>query len=736
MATPATAFDPDAYLGTSETDTAAPFDPDAYLAQEGTSAKPAAAKAAAPKKKPGFSDIWRQELQVAQQMFPIATPAAENIAQLATSAVSTPIAGVAGLGAGATHAAGLTETPAADVVGNVQDWTTYSPQTEMGQFVSGIVNAPQAALSHVADVAGENVAVPQNMNAPALMRIPGRGPLTRAQAASELGIDPNAPGLGAALNTAIQMAPALLLKGRGRAPSPMESPAARISEPTIAPAVANEAEALQTRPPRTAETLEMPAAGRTAEAPLKAEATGERQVAYEVPGKLEFPEEASPLPEGMPELPRAEQARRVETLRKIGLSEWRMSAETGDAKAAATEYQTSKLDNPSGNRMRHVIDSERNALQSYSEKLVRDTGGSPGTDQSAVHARGSTILEPLDALKDHFDNETRALYKAADERAGETPIQTPQTHSLLANEGAEFLGTVEGEALLRGVNARMKALGMVDKEGAPQAVTVKQAERFKQYLSQNWTPRTSRLIRQLKDAVDDDVMQAAGVDLYQKARASRALRARTLDDPNGIARIMDSEGPDGINRAVPVEKIPDAVANMPVAQLKHIIGTLRNVPEELQPRAQAAINEIRAHYANKIADAGQKTPGAWNNKAVTQYLNANAARMRLIFTPDEMANFRTLNDAGNILRKDTSYPGAAVQEHNLVRSGVMGGLRYGATSIGGSIGGPLGAAVGGVVGEKMAGKYGERAGLKQTEGRIRKLSDLLKEQPEQREPPK
>jgi hypothetical protein len=52
---------------------------------------------------------------------------------------------------------------------------------------------------------------------------------------------------------------------------------------------------------------------------------------------------------------------------------------------------------------------------------------------------------------------------------------------------------------------------------------------------------------------------------------------------------MDSSGPEGINRAVPVEKIADSLTGMPVDQFSHIVKTLRDAPPELQPQAQAAL---------------------------------------------------------------------------------------------------------------------------------------------------
>lgn len=435
-----------------------------------------------------------------------------------------------------------------------------------------------------------------------------------------------------------------------------------------------------------------------------------------------FSESAPAAPTGT-KLQAAEQVRRQAILERVGVPETRNSAIEGDAQAASNEYQESKLTSPNGARMKAVIDGERAALENHADRIVQETGGTPGSavDESTRVERGNTIISPLDALKQHFDQATKELYQAADQRANGQPIDMPSVHKIIGGSASQFLGTVEGKQLLQGVKARMGDLGMLD-DGEAQPANVQAAERLRQYLNDNWTPRTSRLIGSLKDAIDDDVTKSAGQDIYGQARAMRSLRARTLDDPNGIAKLMDSSGPEGVNRAVPTEKIADAVTTMPVAQLQHVLTTLKEVPDELQPQAQAAIAEIKAHMAAKVADAGKSTQSLWNAKGVTQTLTKNSARMQALFTPEEMAKFGDLNDAGNILKKDQSYPGAAVQEHNLVRSGAMHGIRTGATATGAAIGGPVGAAIGGFVGDKAATKLTERAMLKNAESRIRRLN--------------
>jgi hypothetical protein len=203
------------------------------------------------------------------------------------------------------------------------------------------------------------------------------------------------------------------------------------------------------------------------------------------------------------------------------------------------------------------------------------------------------------------------------------------------------------------------------------------------------------------------------------------LRKNTLDNPNGIAKIMDASGPEGINRAVPVEKIPDALSGMPVQQFGHVVDTLKNLPPELADQGQAALAEIKAQFANKVLDAGRSTKGQWNQKAVRAYLANNGERMQQVFTPEEMGKFRTLLDAGDILATDQSYPGAAAQKHNLLRHGTMAAIKSGSTSAGAALGGPVGAMVGAAVGEKAAGALGDAAALKAAQKRLVPISSLL-----------
>ncbi len=633
--------------------------------------------------------------------------AIEPIAQVGSGLVSSAVAGIAGVGnalwnispAGMlAHKLGLPEIQSGNLVRDIQEAGTYQPRSQGGQQVSAALasnknpmNWPSAAGEFLGDKA-EAVGAPPLISAglktapdalAAMLGIKG----VRAAGAPELipsRMPANLPGVPQLSATG---APRVLPK----------------ASPDVAPATPRELTASGT--PRAAAYTDLEGAAKK-NAPPK------------------FVEETPIAHEGR-QLPPEQQATREQILERVGIPEVRNSAIAGDAKAAATDFQMSRLDSDEGQHMTRVLTGEREALGTYAEQLAQDTGGTRGLGQTETLQRGQNIVAPLDSLKQFFDDRIASLYRTADMRAEGRPFELAETKKIIGDE-SEFLGTTDGEALLKGARSRMRNLGLIDAEGAALPATVQAAERFKQWLGDKWTPRTSRLIRRLKESIDDDVMKAAGEDIYKSARALRAERARILDDPKGISKIMDAEGPEGINRSVAVEKIPDTLTTLPVAQFEHIVKVLNDAPAEIRPQAQAALAEIKSQFANKVQEIGSKQATQWNAKGVSKYLNDNAARMKAVFSKEELKKFADLNDAGHILRFDSSYPGASVQATNLLRAKVVEGGLAAVGGAAGSVLGPVGAAVGTYglqkIGARLSRGMNERSALAAAKARTKTLT--------------
>lgn len=360
-------------------------------------------------------------------------------------------------------------------------------------------------------------------------------------------------------------------------------------------------------------------------------------------------------------LPLDEQYARAQTINRVLGSDHAadLAAIEGKGKERATNYATSNTDTAAGNFLKEKFADEQKRLADFAERQVKNTGGTVGLDESTVYKRGNTLLKPLDGLKNYFDKATEKIYAERNAIAKDIPVESNNILKVLGDESLTLANT-ESIGLTNIAKARMKQLKMIDKDGNLLPTDAKTAENFRQFLNENYDRKNANLHRKLKEAVDEDVLANLDTNtpLYKDARALVELRKNTLDNPNGIAKILDSEGPNGINRKVPIEKVAQTIADMPVDQITHVLDTLRNVPPELQPQATAALSEIKAQFANRVAE--QKTP-----RQLTKYMNDNREVMNRVFTPDEMANLRDYHNAVHILATDTGYKGAAVQKINV-----------------------------------------------------------------------
>lgn len=426
---------------------------------------------------------------------------------------------------------------------------------------------------------------------------------------------------------------------------------------------------------------------------------------------------------------------RAAVLKRIGLEDVRTSAVTGDIAKAGQDFQVSKYTSePAGLAAKAQFDAERQALVNHGEKTVAKTGGALGLDQDTVNVRGQTIAKPFDSLRTWFGNAKAELYAEAEKRSQGLPaVQPTEVETLLNDRSFNNSAMAQDKGNL--VSAIKNQLELF-KENNPVGLTVKNTEEFNQWLNQNWSPDNARIIGRVRNAMDEAVTKSAGEDVFAKARAIHALEKKTLDNPSGVAKLMDFDPKTPINRVTPYDKVPDKLTGLPPAQFENIVKTLEQMPKELQPEAQAAIAEIQSHYANKLLKAGADNKGQWNAKRVTDFRKSNGANINLAFKTNEeaLAMLNDLQSAGHILDFPSSYPGASAQAAGALKRGLMSGLTQkagafiggGAGSVFGPAGGAGGAVVGEAVGKKLGASMAEKSALKQWQSGVTKLSEISK----------
>lgn len=412
----------------------------------------------------------------------------------------------------------------------------------------------------------------------------------------------------------------------------------------------------------------------------------------------------------------AEQEQRKQILSRVGLENARESSVLGDGTASANEFQTSRVDNPVGQLYKDTLANERATLENFGQKIIERTGGTIGLDETALYDRGTRITRPFDDFKNVLQTQMDQSYTQAKQVAGTQPAVIPSDIQKFLDTNSNFTVNDSFMALRRGVEAHLKENDLLDAAGKVKPMTVEQAEGLRRYVNSNWNNERSGIIGRLKDKIDNDVTKVAGEDVYKKARDIRTKIARLLDDPKGVSKIMDYDPQSPMNRAVPFEKIASTIERMDVDQQRHLIKLLKEMPDELRPQADAAIAEIKAQFANRILQEGSKNKGQWNASNVTKYLNDNNRKLGVLMEDKEIAQMvKDLHDAGHLVKYDASYPGAAIQAHNLIRLGAVPLLGTLGTSVGGAFGGALGGVPGAGIGATVGGMYGAKKGVAMSE---------------------
>jgi hypothetical protein len=644
----------------------------AYLDSGGKTPHPLASGS---KKEDAKTDYWVQQ---AQDEAEANTGSAEAMLHTATGVGSTLLGGF-------RYAMGADRNLTDEQIERNKASIVYQPRTEAGKAVTKVLDnaatytgqkegqwlGPRAtdaatALGFPPQIAGgigsaaETLAnVPQYLLPAALRKVPGFGSVTE-----------NASRAGA---------------GETRAPVTLDAEGRVIGDQSAATGEltvsgANRPAYFEINDPQTAEALGIK------------------------PDKAETP--ANPASTG--NLSPDQQAQRVALAKRIGLSEVRTSAITGDAQAAADDFDSTKYTGtPMGDRLRPVIAGERQALVDHASGIVDDLGAREGSDQSTLIAKGKTMAKPLDMLADHIDDATSRAYETAKEKAGPAPLQFPTLEAALKDRTLTNSLLAQGkEGFLKGVQSQWDDF----KANNPEGVNAAQAEQYRQFLNTLWKTNPDA-VGKLKGALDSDMYDHFGEDIFGQARQLHQLGKTLLDNPKGVSQIAGKDPQTPANRTTAYEDIPDKVANLSGDQFKNLINTYRMMPDDLQPQAQAAIGEIQGHMVNRLLDAGSKTEGQWNKKGVNTELSNNSENFKTAFAdnPDAAAKIKDLKDAGEMLRFNSSYRGAHAQSSNMVRQGVGAGAEWTGAGVGGAVGtfvaGPgVGTTLGAMAGKAAVGK--------------------------------
>ena len=399
----------------------------------------------------------------------------EPLAVLGSSAVAAPVAGLAGLGAIGTNALGITQADPADVVNRVQGALTYEPRTVAGGLAaeySPIALASKAG-ARLGDEAGDLTA-----------RLTG------------------SPVAGAAVNTATQLAPALLLKApkAGNVPANVGRTA-----PVDRPVAAGEA-----APKAPAAVPAKPTAGLESVPP----ATQQLDVGPPAPAAYRY-QQLQSLPVPVPAT-RGQLTRDPVQLRNEG-------------NVSATE---------TGKPIRQIYADQNAALLDNLDvlkgRVANKTKPAETPEQVGISVQDQALRAKLELKK----KEVSAKYKAA-EAAGELQGKVSPARIIKAirsSPDVTHYGWVESWL------NKAKVIEKTDSGTVTRKLTLKEMEDLRQAaVARAMDGGTDGYYAGKIISAIDEATEGAGGKLYKEARAARRAQALEFEETGAIARLVENK---------------------------------------------------------------------------------------------------------------------------------------------------------------------------------------------------
>jgi hypothetical protein len=397
--------------------------------------------------------------------------------------------------------------------------------------------------------------------------------------------------------------------------------------------------------------------------------------AFEALGRR-IPIFASPKNEGPQETPNpAEQSARAQHLADIDklssgmLPKVRDSAVSGDYNATGNDWQDAKTGSKT---MQSQLASESDALHAATKNVHQGVGAlsSDSVDPTTLGNQGEIVRGAIQAIEKHFNGMTDEVYDEARANSGDAPMPQflKRAQSFLSDKANYMPDGYRASALARLEQLRTSGDAGIVGDGSDAAApsSIGAAEKFREWLNKNRTLDNMHTTRQLVEHTDTDVAEHGGPGLFEKARAMRTHQSQMLEQPVGIKKLLAPSDSLGINHAIPEHKVMDFISGLDRGQHEHVMNVLRagaHLSPEIAEHSAAAIREIQAHTISRLHDAATGDGGKWNARgfynAATQYARNAASTFK--DRPDIIKNLQTINNAGNTLHMDKSYPGAVGQ---------------------------------------------------------------------------
>lgn len=337
-----------------------------------------------------------------------------------------------------------------------------------------------------------------------------------------------------------------------------------------------------------------------------------------------------------------EQARQFNLFRSQGVNPTR-----ANLTQTADDWQFQQEGIKRSGPLREAVDAQDAALIGSMDDIAQRTKGA-ATDR---YGAGEEVYSAITRRALDEDAVIGSLYNQARQAAGpEQVVRFART----ADKLKEVAGRDElTGGMVKAVKSELQRRGLIDKQWRPSGRTdVRTAEEIRQTINSFYdgaSPQGRMVLKQLKDALDDDVMTAAGRDLFLQARKARTEFSANIGRARGNKFDMNTKS---LVEDVLANKIsPDVMFDRVMVgrqygarDLEMLRNYLVNGTPEQVAQGQQALNTLRRQTVEYLLESATKHGGRAEGGAATFSANKfrqaldriGDRRLAVLFDADEM----------------------------------------------------------------------------------------------------
>lgn len=366
-----------------------------------------------------------------------------------------------------------------------------------------------------------------------------------------------------------------------------------------------------------------------------------------------------------------EQMERAKVLKEVGINNPTAAMISRDPKTWQFERNTAGIDGVGDPIRQRYVDSNARIQESL-QALGKSTGG-----------KATTPYEAGESVVDAVTSKSNEMQKTIGDMYGKIRTEVGADKGLQPSRLLTALDTASDNAyadnIVNSMTRKMKRYGVIDAEGKAvdgAALSISQAEELRKFAnSMKGDRQTDRVVGDVIDALDDDVIETAGSDAFKTARDAARDRFKEFESKI-LGGVTDG-------KVVADDVLRKTVFGGKVADVQALKSSLLSGSDDQIARGSQAWNDLKLQTLQTITDAATSAGGKLSGASLNRQLDKiGKERLETIFDPTELLKLKTIQKAAEyttieVPESFVNYSGTGVANVNNALSGLLQSSKVG-----------------------------------------------------------